>query len=93
MIPLRLIVTSPVVDVDPAPVLVALHAGDPALVGEVPVDGARIMGIDPEKVDYLRLAADLGHVHAGRIEQRGETVAQVRNNFALIDAYKDLRLA
>jgi len=53
----------------------------------------RIMGIDPEKVDYLRLAADLGHVHPGRIEQRGETVAQVRTNFALIDAYKNLRLA
>ena len=53
----------------------------------------RIMGIDPEKIDYLRLAADLGHVRAGRIEQRGETVAQVRTNFALIDAYKNLRLA
>ena len=53
----------------------------------------RIMGIDPEKVDYLRLAADLGHVHPGRIEQRGETVAEVRTNFALIDAYKNLRLA
>jgi len=53
----------------------------------------RIMGIDPEKVEYLRLAADLGHLHPGRIEQRGETVASVRNNFALIDEYKDLRLA
>ena len=53
----------------------------------------RIMGIDPEKVDYLRLAADLGHVHAGRIEQRGERIAQVRTNFALIDEYKNLRLA
>ena len=53
----------------------------------------RIMGIDPEKVDYLRLAADLGHVREGRIEQRGETVAQVRTNFALIDEYKNLRLA
>lgn len=53
----------------------------------------RIMGIDPEKIDYLRLAADLGHVHAGRIEQRGETVSQVSTNFALIDAYKSLRLA
>jgi len=53
----------------------------------------RIMGIDPEKVDYLRLAADLGHVHADRIEQRGETIASVRTNFALIDEYKSLRLA
>jgi uncharacterized protein (DUF362 family) len=54
---------------------------------------ARVMGIDPEKMGYLRLAADLGHVHAQRIEQRGETVASVRTNFALIDEYKNLRLA
>jgi len=45
----------------------------------------RIMGIDPEKVNYLGLAATLGHVHGGRIEQRGELVASVRTNFALID--------
>ncbi len=53
----------------------------------------RIMGIDPERVDYLRMAANLGHVHAGRIEQRGESVASVRTNFALIDEYQRLRLA
>ena len=53
----------------------------------------RIMGIDPEKVDYLRMAAELGHVHGGRIEQRGETIEQVRSNFTLIDEYKYLRLA
>src|SRR5271168_1710087 len=52
----------------------------------------RIMGIDPEKVEYLRLAADLGHVHPERIEQRGETIASVQSNFALIDEFKDLRL-
>jgi uncharacterized protein (DUF362 family) len=53
----------------------------------------RIMGIDPEKVEYLRLAADLGHVHAGRIEQRGETIASVQTNFALIQEFAGLRLA
>jgi len=53
----------------------------------------RIMGIDPEKVEYLRMAADLGHVHPGRIEQRGETIASVQTNFALIDGFKGLRLA
>lgn len=53
----------------------------------------RIMGIDPEKIDYLRLAATLGHVHADRIEQRGETVASVRSNFALLDEFRALRLA
>ena len=54
---------------------------------------ARVMGIDPEKLSYLRLAADLGHLHSGRIEQRGETIASVRTNFALLDEYKSLRLA
>jgi uncharacterized protein (DUF362 family) len=54
---------------------------------------ARVMGIDPEKMGYLRLAADLGHVHTERIEQRGETIASVHTNFALIDQYKGLRLA
>ena len=53
----------------------------------------RIMGIDPEKVDYLRMGADLGHVHSERIEQRCEAIAQVRSNFVLIDEYKNLRLA
>ena len=54
---------------------------------------ARVMGIDPEKMGYMRLAAELGHVHTERIEQRGETIASVHTNFALIDQYKGLRLA
>jgi uncharacterized protein (DUF362 family) len=53
----------------------------------------RIMGIDPEKVEYLRLAAELGHVHTGRIEQRGETIASVHTNFKLIDEFSHLRLS
>lgn len=53
----------------------------------------RIMGIDPQKVDYLRMAADMGHVHPERIEQRGETVASVQSNFALIEEFQHLRLA
>jgi uncharacterized protein (DUF362 family)/phosphoserine phosphatase len=53
----------------------------------------RIMGVDPEKVEYLRLTADIGHVRAERIEQRGESIASVRNDFTLIDDFKGLRLA
>jgi uncharacterized protein (DUF362 family) len=53
----------------------------------------RIMGIDPEKVEYLRMAADMGHVRAHRIEQRGETVASVQTRFELIDRFQHLRLA
>jgi uncharacterized protein (DUF362 family) len=53
----------------------------------------RVMGIDPEKISYLRMAADLGHVHTERIEQRGETIASVRTNFELTHDFKDFRLA
>jgi uncharacterized protein (DUF362 family) len=52
----------------------------------------RIMGIDPEKVEYLKLAADLGHLSPGRIEQRGETVRSVQTDFQLIENFRDLRL-
>jgi uncharacterized protein (DUF362 family) len=52
----------------------------------------RVMGIDPEKVSYLRMAADLGHVHSDRIEQRGETIASVHTNFQLSHDFTDLRL-
>jgi uncharacterized protein (DUF362 family) len=53
----------------------------------------RIMGIDPERVSYLRMAAGDGHIRPERIEQRGENIASVRTNFALIDDFKDLRLS
>ena len=52
----------------------------------------RIMGIDPEKVEYLRMAADMGHVRAGHIEQRGETVASAYSRYELIDRFQHLRM-
>ena len=57
---------------------------------------ARIMGLDPLKVTYLK-AADgrLGTIRTEEIVQRGETVAATRTDFTLIDsipAHKDLRL-
>jgi len=55
----------------------------------------RIMGIDPTKVEYLRMAAEgsLGNVEESRIEQRGENIHDVRTNFALLDSFHGLRLA
>ena len=45
----------------------------------------RVMGIDPFKVDYLNRASDLlGPVEADRIEQRGETIEQVRRPYQLL---------
>jgi len=53
----------------------------------------RVMGIDPEKVEYLRMAAEMGHVRASRIEQRGEVVDSVCTPYELIAKYQHLRMA
>jgi uncharacterized protein (DUF362 family) len=52
----------------------------------------RIMGIDPELLEYMRLTTGRGHARSGQIDQRGETLASVRSNFALIESLKGLRL-
>lgn len=51
----------------------------------------RIMSIDPEKIEYLRLGAALGHVRAARIEQRAEMIESVSTRFELIDKFRYLR--
>jgi uncharacterized protein (DUF362 family) len=55
----------------------------------------RIMGIDPAKMEYLRMADDgnLGNIDELEIEQRGEKVSEVRTNFALIENFRGLRLS
>jgi uncharacterized protein (DUF362 family) len=52
----------------------------------------RIMGINPAKIEYLRLASAEGHVREPSIEQRGEAIAQVRTPFQLIPEFQHLRL-
>jgi len=47
---------------------------------------ARIMGLDPNRIDYLRLAEGrLGPIHDNRIEQRGEPWRQVASPFEILD--------
>ncbi len=41
----------------------------------------RIMGIDPIRVEYLRMAAAIGHLGIDRIEQRAELIASVQGNW------------
>jgi uncharacterized protein (DUF362 family) len=53
----------------------------------------RIMGIDPDQIEYLRLTSAQGHIRESRIEQRGETISSVRTPFALIPEFQHLRLA
>jgi len=53
----------------------------------------RIMGIDPSKVEYLRTAAEFGHVEQSRIEQRGEAISSVSTRYELLPDFQKLRLA
>ena len=61
----------------------------------VDATGARTMGIDPGKVPYLSEASGrLGSIREPDIRQRGEAVADVRTDFALLEhiaAQKGLR--
>jgi uncharacterized protein (DUF362 family) len=72
-------------------------AGVLVMGGDLPAVDAtccRIMGIDPDKVQYLSMAADnLGVIEEPRIQQRGERIRDVRTNFQLIREFQDHRLA
>ncbi|MGH9720119.1 MAG: DUF362 domain-containing protein [Bryobacteraceae bacterium] len=53
----------------------------------------RIMGIDPEKIEYMRLCAkSRGTLDAAQIDQRGERIESVRTPFALIGNFREYRL-
>ncbi len=52
---------------------------------------ARLMGIDPLKLEYLRQAAGLGHTAEASIDQRGETLASARTPFELIEEFRGAR--
>ncbi len=57
---------------------------------------ARIMGLNPEKIEYLAEASPLqGPIQEAYIEQRGEDIKRVRRPFQLMDdilAHRGLRL-
>ena len=53
---------------------------------------ARVMGLLPEKIDYLARAGTLlGHLAEEKITQLGESVADMRTPFQVIDAFRHLR--
>ena len=53
---------------------------------------ARIMGLVPERIDYLAHAGLLlGHLRKESIRQLGESLESVRTSFAVLDAFKRLR--
>jgi uncharacterized protein (DUF362 family) len=55
---------------------------------------ARVIGLDPYKIDYLRPAARfLGVIDAARIEHRGEPPARYATRFDIVPALESLRLS
>jgi uncharacterized protein (DUF362 family) len=54
---------------------------------------ARIMGLKPERIDYLRRAGLLlGHLHEEKILQMGEKPELVRTPFAVLDEFRHLSI-
>jgi uncharacterized protein (DUF362 family) len=52
----------------------------------------RVMGIDPEKLLYLKLAETAGQTKEASVRQIGEDLATVRNPFALLREFESIRL-
>ena len=52
----------------------------------------RIMGLDPARIRYLQLAAGEHNLGEALIPQRGERIASVVTNFAVLPALEGLRL-
>ncbi len=75
---------------DPKPAGVVVSGVDPLAVDAT---CCRIMGIDPFRIPYLRLAAaDPTQLAEQGIQQIGEPIASVANPFALIREFQSLRL-
>ncbi len=54
---------------------------------------ARIMGLCPERIDYLKRAALLlGNLQEDKVNQFGENIASVRNPFEVLPAFQSLRI-
>jgi uncharacterized protein (DUF362 family) len=54
---------------------------------------ARVIGLDPSRIPYLREAGDfLGNLEDRRIDHRGEAVSLFATTFEVVDAFKSIRL-
>src|ERR1700757_3026211 len=67
---------------------VLLFGDDPVAVDST---ACRVMGLLPEKVDYLaRAGTMLGHVETSKIQQFGEDIGEVRTPFAVLSEFAGL---
>jgi hypothetical protein len=59
----------------------------------VDATSARMIGLDPAQLPYLRDAGGfLGHLDSRRIDLRGETFARFASEFDVLDRFKTIRL-
>jgi uncharacterized protein (DUF362 family) len=52
----------------------------------------RIMGIDPRKIRYLRLAEDRGQTEEANVRQSGEPIRGVQTSFELLPEFRSIRI-
>jgi uncharacterized protein (DUF362 family) len=78
------------------PIQGTAHAAGVVVAGADPVavdaTCCRIMGIDPARIGYLRLAAGEVQLRQDLIPQVGETIASVESRFALLPELESIRL-
>jgi uncharacterized protein (DUF362 family) len=70
---------------------VLLFGDDPVAVDST---ACRVMGLLPEKVDYLAQAGTmLGHLEEAKIQQLGDQIEAVRTPFAVVAEFNRLKAA
>jgi uncharacterized protein (DUF362 family) len=60
-------------------------------VAAVDATCCRIMGINPERIEYLRIARGEQNLKESSFRQIGETIPSVRTPFQLLDVWKEVR--
>jgi uncharacterized protein (DUF362 family) len=73
----------------PKPAGVLIFGDDPVAVDAT---GCRVMGLRPERVNYLAKASTLlGNLEATKIQQLGEQLDDVRSKFSVLEEFRELR--
>lgn len=68
------------------------EAGLPCFAVAVNATCCRVMGINPERIEYPKLAEERGQTREENVEQIGEPTGKVQTRFELLKGYGALRL-
>jgi uncharacterized protein (DUF362 family) len=61
-------------------------------VAAVDATCCRIMGLEPRRIEYLRIARGEENLREAAFHQIGETIEAVQTNFALMDVWREIRI-